>query len=69
MLEACDNCLFFLRNECHLHPPVRLPRKFEKEASASSRIRNEEIIWGWPKTRYDEWCGRYKVSPAFQEGK
>jgi hypothetical protein len=65
--ETCYNCRFYMRGECHFDPPVRLPRKFDPKASEGNRIRDEELIWGWPKTRDDEWCGKYIIASAFME--
>lgn len=54
-----------MRGECHLNPPVRLSRRFDSKATVGNRIR-EELIWGWPKTRYDEYCGQYIEADAFK---
>lgn len=61
MNQSCGECIFFDgAGECHLHPPVRLPRKFSAEADAGNRVREEDLIWGWPTVRYDDWCGQYR---------
>jgi hypothetical protein len=58
MTTACANCKFYDGDgACHLHPPVRLPRRFTGEASAGNRVRDEEIFWGWPQVKPDDWCG------------
>ncbi len=55
---ACYRCVAFNRNDstCHLHPPVRLPRKFDQSATSGNRVRDEELIWGWPKVLGTAWC-------------
>lgn len=58
--DRCDRCFFFRKKGCHLHPPVRLPRKFAGDATAESRVRQEELIWGWPVVEFDDWCGQFK---------
>jgi hypothetical protein len=61
VLECCDNCHFYGRGECHKSPPVRLPRRFDVNATESNRIRNESLLWGWPKVPVTEWCGAYQA--------
>lgn len=58
---CCKNCYFYVRQACHLQPPVRLPRKFDPKAIESlGRHRIEEVIWGWPEVREIDWCGQYR---------
>lgn len=63
----CLDCRWFQHNnpggECHLHPPVRLPRRFDPAASSGNRVRSEELIWGWPEVLADDWCGCYVQRP------
>jgi hypothetical protein len=56
--QCCGNCYYRRGIHCRLHPPVRLPRKFsETRTTLDSRMRDEEIIWGWPEVRRLDWCG------------
>lgn len=57
--EECANCRYFRLGECHLNPPSRLPRKFDSSANAGYRVRDEELIWGWPLTGPKNWCGQF----------
>lgn len=59
MSDCCSNCSYRRGGECHFSPPVRLPRRFSSEANAGSRIRDEEILWGWPEVRLTDWCGEW----------
>lgn len=63
--RKCDTCNFFNRetSECRRSAPVRLPRKFAYGATAGSRVREEELLWGWPKVRPNDWCGDYEFVP------
>jgi hypothetical protein len=61
--RTCLECKFYRLGECHLNPAVRLPRKFDASASAGNRIRDEEIIWGWPLTGPKNWCGQFAALP------
>lgn len=58
--DACVGCTYFSNNECHKSPPVRLPRKFDTQATNAARIRDEALIWGWPKVSNNDWCGEFK---------
>ncbi len=62
MRGHCKTCEYFdpSKFECHKSPPLRLPRKFVDSATAGNRVRDEELIWGWPETKPNEWCGEYK---------
>lgn len=53
----CNHCRFYRPGECHLLPPVRLPRKF---VSSSDRTRDEELMWGWPEVKHTDWCGKFE---------
>lgn len=60
MIRICQDCKFWsMANECHRSPPVRLPRRFSDEASAGNRVRQEEILWGWPEVYAGDWCGKF----------
>lgn len=70
--RSCGTCLCFDRFErpadtsgrpaasgrglCRLDPPLRLPREFAPEASAGSRVRKEDIRWGWPEVEEADYC-------------
>lgn len=62
----CLGCAFFERyhgtetGECRISPPVRLPREFSQDATAGNRVRNEEVRWGWPVVKTDQWCGEFR---------
>jgi len=58
----CTTCVFYDAEvfECHRHAPVRLPRRFSNDATAGNRVRDESLIWGWPKTGPHDWCGDWK---------
>ena len=66
VIEQCDSCKFYRLGECHLNPPSRLPRKFDAQATAGNRVRDEELIWGWPLTGPKNWCGYYLAHPQPQ---
>ena len=58
--RRCFDCHYYsLPGECRRHPPVRLPRQFAPAATATSRVRDEALIWGWPAVDEDGWCGEY----------
>ena len=57
---CCGKCFFYRDKECHKLPPVRLPRKFEPEATSGNRVRDETLLWGWPTVNYHDWCGEFK---------
>lgn len=59
---VCVTCVFYDADhfECRRHPPLRLPRRFSSEASAGNRVREENIIFGWPQTGPNDWCGDWK---------
>ena len=59
--DTCNSCKFFGGDGCHLNPPVRLPRKFNEHATAGNRIRDEELIWGWPPVGPNDWCGQHQA--------
>lgn len=68
MKGTCGECRFnrprFDKDnigECHMAPPVRLPRRFVDTASAGDRVRDETLIWGWPEIRPGDWCGQFKA--------
>lgn len=58
---ACQACKFFNADtsECRKSPPVRLPRRFDSSATAGNRVRDEELLWGWPIVKADDWCGEF----------
>jgi hypothetical protein len=59
--KTCRTCVNFSLTDstCRLNPPVRLPRKFNRYATAGNREREEDLIWGWPVIDIEEWCGQY----------
>lgn len=61
MNTTCAYCKFYdsTVGECHKSPPVRLPRRFDGQATAGNRVRNEEVIWGWPSSKPLDWCGEF----------
>lgn len=61
-MQACLTCKFYRLDpsECRKSPPVRLPRKFDPAATPGNRVRNEELLWGWPVVKPNDWCGEYK---------
>jgi hypothetical protein len=62
MIRSCGSCANYGPDDdtCRRDPPVRLPRTFAPSATAESRVRDEHILWGWPKVAEFDWCGRYK---------
>jgi hypothetical protein len=64
--KLCKNCKFYNpiydaeKGECRKDSPVRLPRKFAGHATPGDRVRDEELIWGWPRVEPIEWCGKFK---------
>ncbi|MGY4224432.1 hypothetical protein ACVMIH_001793 [Bradyrhizobium sp. USDA 4503] len=58
----CTTCKFYRNDTCRRSPPVRLPRKFDPDASAGNRVRDESLIWGWPVVQPTDWCGEYVFS-------
>ena len=58
-IEECSNCRFFRGDECHKQPPQRLPRKFDPLATSGNRVRDEQLIWGWPAVSEHDWCGAW----------
>jgi hypothetical protein len=56
----CVNCRYHRAPDgtCHFDPPVRLPRRFDESATAGNRVRDEELLWGWPVVKEDDWCGK-----------
>ena len=61
VMNSCSECRFYDHGKCRRHPPVRLPRRFAKEATPSSRVRDEELTWGWPEVGEEDWCGEYEL--------
>lgn len=66
MMQSCENCMYRLALQCRKLPPVRLPRTFTNDATAGNRIRNEQLIWGWPAIEMRDWCGEWRSN---HEGK
>jgi hypothetical protein len=62
---VCGNCFFYRTGSCRKSPPVRLPRRFDTKATEGNRVRDEELIWGWPVVGYKGWCGEHR--PGTQE--
>lgn len=60
---TCGTCRFRVGDECRKSPPVRLPRKFDGSATSGNRVRDEGLLWGWPKIELTDWCGEF-VRPA-----
>lgn len=62
--HVCWNCGFYSQRtkECRAAPPVRLPRQFTPDATAGNRVRDEALIWGWPRTKPDDWCGVFMLA-------
>lgn len=60
--RACTTCMFFEphKAECRKSPPVRLPRRFDATATSAARIRDEQLLWGWPEVKPDDWCGAWE---------
>lgn len=58
---SCATCRFYSSEggTCRAAPPVRLPRKFDPEANAGCRIRDETLLWGWPAVHAQDWCGDF----------
>jgi hypothetical protein len=56
---SCASCVFHhsVYAECRKSPPVRLPRRF---IEPGSRMRDEEVSWGWPSVLDSDWCGEHK---------
>jgi hypothetical protein len=63
MKNTCASCRYYEPNhgECRLQPPVRLPRRFADDATAGNRVRDEEVLWGWPKVKSNDWCGHFSL--------
>ncbi|QOG20433.1 hypothetical protein [Bradyrhizobium sp. SEMIA] len=59
---SCCRCALYEVSDgtCRANPPVRLPRKFEPEATAGNRVRDETLIWGWPAVHRHDWCGHWR---------
>lgn len=64
MAERCAECKYQRDGECHMMPPVRLPRKFSETATAGNRIRDELLLWGWPVVLPEQWCGYFSRASA-----
>lgn len=65
--RRCASCKFFCEATCRKSPPVRLPRQFHADATATTRTRDETLLWGWPHVLPSDWCGEYTplaASPA-----
>ena len=62
MKGDCKTCKYYCddKKECRRLPPIRLPRKFSATATEANRIRDEELLFGWPKVEPNDWCGEYK---------
>ncbi len=66
VFKLCKNCKFYNpiyandQGECRRSPPIRLPRQFTTEATAGNRVRNEELLWGFPLVATVDWCGKFK---------
>ena len=60
--RLCVSCMFYEVRDgtCRHNPPVRLPRKFEENATAGNRVRNETLLWGWPSVNDKDWCGQWR---------
>jgi hypothetical protein len=56
---TCETCIFRAGDECRKSPPVRLPRKFSGSATSGNRVRDEALLWGWPKIERTDWCGEF----------
>jgi len=59
---TCKACKFYEASDstCRINPPVRLPRKFDANATAGNRVREEALIWGWPSVDRYDWCGQWR---------
>ncbi len=60
-MQSCENCMFRIELQCRKSPPVRLPRAFTNDANAGNRIRDEQLIWGWPTIEARDWCGEWRA--------
>ena len=61
LVKRCKDCKNFdVQGECRRSPPTRLPRQFSPEATPGNRVRDESLIWGWPKVNPNSWCGKFK---------
>lgn len=62
--QRCATCYFYRHSVCKRHPPIRLPRKFDESATSGNRVRQEEVLWGYPEPprRENDWCGEYRVN-------
>ena len=62
---TCGSCFYFgqVSETCHHSPPVRLPRTFAPSATPENRVRDERILWGWPKVAEFDWCGAWRTKP------
>lgn len=60
-IRCCGSCRFFMAatEECRHSPPIRLPRRFSPDATAESRTRDEQLLFGWPRVQSHDWCGAY----------
>ena len=58
----CKNCGYYesVDETCRHDPPVRLPRAFAADATPGARVRDERILWGWPKVAEFDWCGAWR---------
>jgi hypothetical protein len=61
-MRECRNCAKFdaASHTCRAAPPVRLPRAFSDKATAGNRVRDEQLIWGWPDVEPYDWCYKWK---------
>lgn len=65
---VCKNCRFYksMFEECRLLPRVRLPRQFVEGATPGNRVRDEAILWGYPKHSPDDWCGKWEYNSGIE---
>ena len=61
--KTCETCKWWRASDrtCHAAPPIRLPRKFDENATAGNRVRDESLIWGWPVCGSDDFCRTYEA--------
>lgn len=48
--QGCENCMYFLDDECHRHAPKRFDPHIKSAV--------------WPKVANEDWCGEWTQHPA-----
>ncbi len=63
--EQCDNCRFYLFQECRKNAPIVLTEDVMEHniEGKAVYVRRKGYAGEWPNVQWNGWCGQYERKP------